>query len=139
MKLLTKNFNSQSGAAAVEFAFVLLPLLLLVFGIIEFGFYMFNRQILTNACREGARYGVVSRTPRHTVEEIKNVVTGFSENHMILSGNPHISFNNVSACTATFGSDLLIDANYNYKLLLLPNFLNRDGYVIEVATRMKCE
>jgi Flp pilus assembly protein TadG len=45
----------EDGAAAVEFAVVLPALLLIVFGIIEFGF-IFNTQIsLTQAAREGVR------------------------------------------------------------------------------------
>jgi Flp pilus assembly protein TadG len=47
--------RSERGAAAVEFALVLPFLLLLVFGIIEFGF-IFNRYIsVTHAAREGVR------------------------------------------------------------------------------------
>jgi hypothetical protein len=49
----TKN---EDGAAAVEMALVLPILLLLVFGIIEFGF-IFNRYIsVTHAAREGVRH-----------------------------------------------------------------------------------
>ena len=47
--------NNEDGAAAVEMALVLPILLLLVFGIIEFGF-IFNRYIsVTHAAREGVR------------------------------------------------------------------------------------
>ena len=47
--------KDESGAAAVEFAIVLPVLLLLVFGIIEFGL-LFNRYItVTHAAREGVR------------------------------------------------------------------------------------
>jgi Flp pilus assembly protein TadG len=50
----TTNSNER-GAAAVEMALVLPILLLLVFGIIEFGF-IFNRYIsVTHAAREGVR------------------------------------------------------------------------------------
>jgi Flp pilus assembly protein TadG len=43
------------GAAAVEFALVLVPLLLLVFGVIDFG-RVYNEQVtLTSLAREGAR------------------------------------------------------------------------------------
>ncbi len=49
----------QRGAAAVEFALVL-PLLLMIFaGIIEFGVMMYDQAVITNAAREGARWGVV--------------------------------------------------------------------------------
>lgn len=48
-------WQQQDGVAAVEFALVLLPLMLLLGGIIDFGFG-FNAQIgLTHAAREGVR------------------------------------------------------------------------------------
>ncbi|ALE05130.1 hypothetical protein AL755_05930 [Arthrobacter sp. ERGS1:01] len=51
--------NSERGAAAVEFAFIVPVLLLLVMGIMNFG-YLFNQQIsASNAAREGARYAAV--------------------------------------------------------------------------------
>lgn len=50
-----RRIKSEDGASAVEFALVLPILLLLVFGIIEFGF-IFNRWItVTHAAREGVR------------------------------------------------------------------------------------
>jgi hypothetical protein len=50
---------SEHGAAAVEMALVLPILLILVFGLIEFGF-AFNAQIsLTQAVREGVRVGAI--------------------------------------------------------------------------------
>ncbi|MEJ2660726.1 MAG: pilus assembly protein, partial [Desulfobacteraceae bacterium] len=49
------GLSSQRGAAAVEFAIIFPMLILLLFAMIEFGLYLFNRQVITNACREGAR------------------------------------------------------------------------------------
>lgn len=43
------------GAVAVEFAILLLPLIVLVFGIIDFGQYYRARITLAQAAREGAR------------------------------------------------------------------------------------
>ncbi|WP_343037947.1 TadE family type IV pilus minor pilin [Arthrobacter wenxiniae] len=52
---LDRLCKSEKGAAAVEFALVVPVLLLLLFGIIEFG-RVYNTQIeLTGAAREGAR------------------------------------------------------------------------------------
>jgi len=49
----------EQGAAAVEMALILPVLLIVVFGIIEFGF-VFNAQIsLTQAVREGVRVGAI--------------------------------------------------------------------------------
>ncbi|HLE59153.1 MAG TPA: TadE family protein [Candidatus Limnocylindria bacterium] len=47
------------GQALVEFAFVLLPLLLVLVGIIQFGLLFGANVTLTNAAREGARAGTI--------------------------------------------------------------------------------
>ena len=49
----------ENGTAAIEFAIILPLLLLLVFGIIEFSLLLYNKAMITNASREGARAGVV--------------------------------------------------------------------------------
>jgi Flp pilus assembly protein TadG len=51
--------RSQRGAVALEFALVLPVLLLLVFGIIEFGFAYHAWDATQNAAREGARLAAV--------------------------------------------------------------------------------
>lgn len=49
----------ERGATAVEFAFLAIPLILLLVGSIEFGFALYARQAVVNASREGARAGTV--------------------------------------------------------------------------------
>ncbi len=49
----------QRGQALVEFAFVAPIFFLMLFGIIDFGRYVYYVQILNNAAREGARYAIV--------------------------------------------------------------------------------
>ncbi len=51
--------KSEKGQSLVEFALILPVLLLLVFGIIEFGRALNTYLIISNASREGARYAVV--------------------------------------------------------------------------------
>ena len=46
----------------VELALVLVPLLALIFAIMDFGFGIFLKSTLQHAAREGARYAVTSRT-----------------------------------------------------------------------------
>ncbi|UER54592.1 pilus assembly protein [Kineosporiaceae bacterium SCSIO 59966] len=48
--------DRERGAAAVEFALVLPMLIVLVFGIISFGFMYTNWTALESGAREGARY-----------------------------------------------------------------------------------
>lgn len=54
-----RRFRRDDGAAAVEFALVLPLLLILVFGIIDFGRLMYTANTLTSAVREGARFASV--------------------------------------------------------------------------------
>jgi len=51
--------NSERGAAAVEFALVLPLFLALLMGTIDYGYFFFTDQIVTNAAREGARAGTL--------------------------------------------------------------------------------
>ena len=53
----------ECGAAAVEFALVLPVLLLLVFGMIDFGRLLFTRNNLQSAVREGARIAAARPDP----------------------------------------------------------------------------
>ena len=59
MKRCIKILSGEKGASAVEFAIILPILVLLVFGIIQFGL-VFNKYIaITHAAREGARLAAV--------------------------------------------------------------------------------
>lgn len=56
MKALLRRSRSRSrGAAAIEFALVAIPFLLMLFGMIDYGWYFFVDLVSTNAVREGAR------------------------------------------------------------------------------------
>lgn len=54
--------RSDQGVSAVEFALILPVLLLLTFGFIEFSVLLFDKAVITNASREGARFGIVYAT-----------------------------------------------------------------------------
>ncbi len=69
--------RSQAGAAAVEFALVLPILLLVIFGIIDFGVVLAQKAALANAVRAGARYGSVnayssSHTCQKVIDEVRD-------------------------------------------------------------------
>ena len=50
------------GAVTVEFAIIISVFLLIVAGIMDFGHAWYMQQVITNASREGARYGITYRT-----------------------------------------------------------------------------
>ena len=51
--------RQERGQATVEFALVILFLLLLLFGIVDFSRLFFAYATMSNGVREGARYGIV--------------------------------------------------------------------------------
>jgi Flp pilus assembly protein TadG len=56
---LSRLIRRNSGVAALEFAIVLPVLILLIAGLMDLGHAFYLKQIITNASREGARYGAV--------------------------------------------------------------------------------
>ena len=47
--------RSESGQAFIEFTFVVLMLIIMLFGLIDFGRAIYEHEVLTNLSREGAR------------------------------------------------------------------------------------
>jgi Flp pilus assembly protein TadG len=54
-----RDLNSDAGSSVIEFALVLPILLLILFGIINFGVLLYNQSVITNAAREGARWAAI--------------------------------------------------------------------------------
>ena len=57
--LKIKILKKEKGASAVEFALILIPLIVLIFAIFQFGILFNNWIALTYAAREGARLAAV--------------------------------------------------------------------------------
>jgi len=67
--LITTRRSTERGQAVIELALTLPLLLLVVFGIIDFGFMFQRYEAVTNAAREGARLGVLAD---YTATEAQN-------------------------------------------------------------------
>lgn len=73
--------RAERGTSVVEMAIVLPLLLLLVFAIGDFGIAFTRWNSLTNAVREGARVGVVFRSPcdaATVITQVENTVATFA-------------------------------------------------------------
>ena len=118
MKLKIIPFD-QKGAAAVEFAIILPLLLMLLFGIIEFGIILYDKAMITNASREGARAGIVFVDPGViSDEEIENVVNNYCSGHLITFGEDSSIGINITRA----GENLTVNVTYTYDFLVLPDF-----------------
>lgn len=72
--LMMKRLKNEKGQAMVEFALLLPILLILLLGIIDFGWLFYNQLALNNSCREGARFAVVNTGKQNRAELIENRV-----------------------------------------------------------------
>jgi Flp pilus assembly protein TadG len=124
----------------VEFALVLPVLLLLLVGMMEFALLLYNQQVITNASREGARFGIVARTPRWTATDIEGVVDNYCGSHLVTFGTGAPA-TTVSATGTSFGNDLTVTVTFPYDFLVLPNFIGdlAGGITLEAWTTMKYE
>ena len=108
-----RRSHGSRGAAAVELALVLPLFLVLLFGVVEFGLIMYAKGIITQASREGARYGVVySLTPK-TQADIEAQV----QNYLQSAG-----FSGATV-TATLGDPLSVKVDYPYQFMAMPAFV----------------
>ncbi|MCK9274780.1 MAG: pilus assembly protein [Syntrophales bacterium] len=119
----------QKGAVAIEFAFLLPILLVLLVGIIEFSIMFYDKAMLTNACREGARLGIVYNfdptvTDIHPTDgEITATVQAYCQNHLISFGNSSQLQTQITRTGDEHGDPLTVTVAYHYEFLVLPNFI----------------
>jgi hypothetical protein len=92
MMKTTSKIRAQGGAAMVEFAIVLTVLAALLLGIIEFSLLLYNKAMITNASREGARLGIVYRPVGGLTHppcgEIGTRAEQYARDHLITFANP---------------------------------------------------
>ena len=77
----------RGGATTVEFAFVAILLFMMLFGIFEYGRFLFMYHLTTNACRDGARFACV-RTNGGTMPGEPATVTADNVKEVVRFGRP---------------------------------------------------
>jgi Flp pilus assembly protein TadG len=125
------KWNDQRGGALIEFAIVLPLLLLLVGGIVDFGILFYNKQVLTNASREGARAGIVYQLNddgnKITVTEgdIQNIVQDYCYDEdndkyrlWTFGGSALPTTTATGVDSLAYPSDLTVTVSFNYTFLL---------------------
>ncbi|KMW45264.1 TadE/TadG family type IV pilus assembly protein [Ralstonia insidiosa] len=137
----------MAGAAGVEFTLLFPLILLLVFGVIEFGAALYDKAILTNASREAARSGVAfctsssscSSSSYPTASSIQSVATNYCQSRLVTfaNGGAQCTFPKaITPCTST-GADLSVQVSYTFTGLLIAQLVG--GLTINAITTMVCE
>ena len=119
------KIDNNHGVAAVEFALILIPLILLLFGTIEVGLLVYNKQIITGASREGARAGIVASLDRDTGEHLttsESVAADYCSDKLITFGAANDAVATATSTGIDFGDDLSVTVSYDYGFLVLRNF-----------------
>ena len=143
-------WKREDGSALVEFALILPILVLLLVGMMEFGLILYNQHVITNASREGARFGIVAATDRKDATEITDVVEHYCLNNLITFGTalPVTEVKvfdsdgaEITTDAASFSDDLRVTVTFEYKFLVLPNFIGSLAGIMNLRaeTTMKYE
>ncbi len=128
---MQKQPDGHRGQSLVEAALVLPILVILFLGIAEVGFFLFAQVQVTNATREGARYGSLCRL-NHTCTGLTDAVKSavFSEAqllHMSDSGsnrNTVVEVEPPSLTTAPLvGVPITVTVVYTYSSPFISNFV----------------
>jgi Flp pilus assembly protein TadG len=127
--------QAQQGAAAVEFALILPILLLVFFGMIELSLALYDKAILTNASREGARAGIVLSSPKLTDAQIRTVVLNYTNGALISLGSTTAPTVTIEQSTpASFPNPLRVTVSYTYKGLGVGTLLGALGAPIVLTS-----
>lgn len=136
MRRLRRGKARQRGAAAVEFALVLPFLLMMVLGTIDWGWYFFVREVVTNAAREGARAGAVATAanPTQAAEDIAgNYLTNFG-----LTGTPTVAVN-LSSSTIGATAVTTMSVTVTYPVGSLTGFTSLPQYASLVPANVQAQ
>jgi hypothetical protein len=122
MTSLKRRVRSERGAELIEFALVFPVLLLVVLGIVDFGFLFQRMEVITNAAREGARIAVL---PAYTNADVQTRVCNYLASGGVpttscgaAGGNPTISITTpsipIAGATPMSGHRVQVTYTHNY-------------------------
>lgn len=146
------RLRNEDGGAIIEFAIILPLVLIVVFGICEFGILLFDKAVITNASREGARAGIVFNfdpalpNPRTSNAEIIRIVRTYAEPYVRnLGGSSVVQVPPPIWSGTEAGDTLTVTVNYQYQFLVLSKLIAlfdddfANGVPLSAVTVMRLE
>lgn len=128
--------NKEHGAQALEFALLLPLLILIIFLIVDLGFLVYNKAVITNASREAARRASVLTATPWVAKNVAGIACDYAKNLLISTAG-----NKVGDCKGTangtadpkvdvlnpngnvppqFGDPITVQVTYSYTGFLNP-------------------
>jgi Flp pilus assembly protein TadG len=138
--MYTIRMRDDSGGSLVEFAVVAPLLFVILFGIIEFGFLLYDKAVITNASREGARAGIVYDTALRDADltanetavrnKIIQVIYDYLDYNPATCSSRLVSFGagcispEIDPCEESVsGEPLVVKVNYTFTFLVFSNII----------------
>lgn len=130
--------RKEQGQAIVEMALILPIILMLVFGIVEFGRILQTYMVVTDLSREGARAGAVGKSDAQIVTVVDNNATAAG----LDTGNPDyiVTITPSSLGPRARGSSVMVQVSYSVHIIapIISNIIG-DPYVLTSQTTMRVE
>lgn len=148
---IRRFLGRTKGAVAVEFAIIGTVFLLIVAGVLDFGHAWYMRQVITNASREGARYGITYTTNASGVRIAPNVLNPTIQNYILTrylanavlpaDANPVVALGGAGLTTGTKGAAIEVTVTATKTWFLVAGFIPGLGHQRALAARtvMLCE
>ncbi|KRF36278.1 TadE family protein [Nocardioides sp. Soil805] len=113
--VLSRRRRGERGAAALEFALVVIPLLMILGGIVNFGMAFSQKLALDNAVRQAARAAVVDTGTTPTTE----ATSSFNDSAIARQGEVvSISFSGRNTCEGSaFGDRITVVGTFKSKFI----------------------
>lgn len=128
--------KTEWGQAMVEMALVLPILILIIFGITEFGRIFSAKLTVTNASREGARYAAVNGTAV-TDTQISDVVKNYAPSLDPVKIDPRVS---PGQSFRTRGTAVTVSVYYPVEIVApVISVITGNPYMVTVQTTMRVE
>lgn len=123
----------RKGQALVEMALITPIILLIIMGIIDFGIMFNNYSIISNAAREGARFGVVGYNDLEINDIINDITTTLDNENLVIEITPGEAFR-------IRGVELLVKIDYEIEPITpLISAILPDPFTISSKTAMRIE
>ena len=146
---LRQRRAERRGATVVETAAVMIPLLMVIFAIFEYGWLLMNWNLLNNASREGCRYALVNNTNSTIATDVQTTVTNYMAGQnanftafTVTVGGTHsgTTYTGAGVNNLAPGDLITVTVTGQYKFMkIIPGYTPPANFSITSSATMVCE
>lgn len=133
-----KRMKNETGQAVVELAITLPLLIVILCGIIDYGWIITNQNAVDHSAREGARFAIVNSSGSGAAQAIESYAISLAPASMRDSMSANVTFTNASDRRA---GDVIVEVSAEVTVLTPIAGIFVDGQVLTLhsSCRMKVE